>query len=61
MVKPNGGCTMLKTTLAALILTLAPGLAFAAGCSMAKSTAMSCANGTMPDAETGTCVPVTTS
>ena len=52
---------MLKTTLAALTLTLLPGLALAQGCSHAKTTAMSCADGTMPDAETGTCVPVTTS
>ena len=52
---------MLKTTLIALTMTLLPGLALAEGCSRAKSTAMSCADGMMPDAETGTCVPVTTS
>ncbi len=52
---------MLKTALAALTLTLLPGLALAQGCDHAKSTAMSCADGMMPDAETGTCVPVTTS
>ena len=52
---------MLKTTLVALTLLLAPGIALAEGCSHAKTTAMSCADGMQPDAETGTCVPVTTS
>ena len=52
---------MLKTAFVALTLTLLPGLALAEGCSHAKTTAMSCADGMKPDAETGTCVPVTTS
>ena len=52
---------MLKTTFVALTLLLTPGLALAQGCSEAKTTAMSCAEGMQPDAETGTCVPVTTS
>lgn len=52
---------MLKTTLVALTLTLLPGLALAEGCSMSKTTAMSCAEGTQPDAQSGTCVPITTS
>lgn len=52
---------MMKTSLAALALVLLPGLALAQGCNHAKTTAMSCADGMIPDAETGTCVPVTTS
>lgn len=54
----------IKTTLAALVLTLAPGIALAYGCNSAThqmdTTAMSCAEGTMMDLETGTCVPVVT-
>ncbi len=53
---------MLKMTLAAMTLTLLPGLALAQDCGYTKATtAMSCAEGTMPDAETGVCVPVSTS
>ena len=52
---------MPKTAFAALILAVLPGLALAQDCTRAKTTAMSCAEGMQPDAETGTCVPVTTS
>ena len=52
---------MLKTTLLALPLLLLPGLALAQDCSYAKQTAMSCAEGSVMDPETNTCVPVTTS
>ncbi|WP_298433892.1 hypothetical protein [uncultured Jannaschia sp.] len=50
-----------KLVLAAAILTGAPGLALAQGCSYGKqqSAQMSCAPGTTLNAETGTCVPVT--
>jgi hypothetical protein len=50
----------LKTTLAALALTLAPSVALAmGGCSDAKheQTAMSCAQGQVFDAAKGACVP----
>ena len=54
----------LKTLLAALALTILPGLAAAAGCSHGSPTSetasMSCAEGTILDAETNTCVPLTT-
>lgn len=52
---------MLKTTLITAILALLPGLTIAQGCDHTKTTAMSCADGTIPDPETGTCVPVTSS
>jgi hypothetical protein len=52
----------LKTTLAALALTLAPGLALAQGCphdnSYQDAAAISCAQGTVLDAATGKCLPV---
>ena len=52
----------LKTTLAALALTLAPGLALAQGCphddAYQDASAISCAQGTALDAATGKCVPV---
>ena len=41
----------------AVALTLAPALGFAE-CSFGKQQAMSCADGTTYDAETGTCVAV---
>lgn len=53
----------IKTTFAALLLTILPGLALAEGCRgdmMHDTTAMSCAEGSAMDAETGTCVPVVT-
>ena len=54
----------IKTTLIALSLTLAPTLALAGGgCNSEKTriSASSCAEGTVYDAATGTCVPQTTS
>ena len=55
----------LKTTFAALALTLLPGLALAGGgCNgmnhAADTASMSCAEGTIMDPETNTCVPLTT-
>lgn len=52
----------IKTLLAALVLTAAPGLAMAE-CSWgsAHQTTMSCAEGTMWDASTQACVPVVSS
>lgn len=54
----------IKMTLAALALTLSPGLALAYECNSSKymmeTTAMSCAEGSVMDAETGTCVPMVT-
>ncbi len=54
----------IKTTLAAFILVLAPGLA-SAQCfgdyHQPKQTAMSCAEGMIIDEETGTCVPLSIS
>jgi len=49
-----------KTTLAVLALVLAPSLALACPMKDGKQ-AMSCAEGHMLDAQTGTCVPQTTS
>lgn len=50
----------MKTLLTALALTALPSLAIAMGCSYGHTTAsMSCAEGTVLDAETGTCVPTT--
>ena len=52
----------IKMTVAALLLTLTPGLAFAMGCSggdhSSKQASMSCAEGTLFDADTNTCVPL---
>jgi hypothetical protein len=52
----------IKTLLAALVLTAAPGLAMAE-CSWgsAHQTTMSCAEGTTWDAGTQTCIPVVSS
>ncbi len=53
----------IKTTFVALILVMSPGLAAAMGCQggdHAKSAAISCAEGTMLDPDSGTCVPLTT-
>ena len=53
-----------KTILAALALTIAPSLALAMGCSGYNHTsqqAMSCADGTVWDATTQTCIISTTS
>lgn len=52
----------IKMTVAAFVLTLAPGLAFAQGCSgsgHSQEAAMSCAEGMIMDAQTNTCVPAT--
>lgn len=54
----------IKFTLAALALALSPTLALAGGgCDREKMniSASSCAEGTVYDAATGTCVPQTTS
>lgn len=51
----------LKTTLVALALTLSPGLALAQDCPHDRSyqdAAVSCALGTVLDAATGKCLPV---
>lgn len=49
----------IKTLTVALCLTLAPALAMAQGCNYGKhQQAMSCAEGSVFDAETRTCVPV---
>lgn len=53
----------IKSTFAALVLTILPGMAIAEGCSGLMhdtTTAMSCAEGTVMDSETGACVPVVT-
>ncbi|MBM1221787.1 adenylosuccinate lyase [Ponticoccus sp. SC2-23] len=53
----------LKTMTTAIALIVFPTLSFAMGCSLethTTDTAMSCAEGTMMDNETGTCVPVVT-
>lgn len=55
---------MTKTILVAAVLALVPALSFAEGCMFgehgSETAAMSCAEGTMMDADTQTCVPVTT-
>jgi len=51
----------IKTLLAALVLTAAPGLAMAECNWMAERVTMSCAEGTTWDASTQTCVPVVSS
>ncbi|MEX0309792.1 MAG: hypothetical protein AB3N17_06030 [Tateyamaria sp.] len=50
-----------KTVLVALALTLAPTLSFAAGCNYGKieQQAMSCADGTVYDADSNSCVSTT--
>lgn len=54
----------MKTTIAALVLTVAPMSAFAMGCNYGNHTPttaqISCAEGLTLDAATGTCVPLTT-
>ena len=52
-----------KVLLAALALSVAPGLALAYSCNMNRidTASMTCAEGTMWDAETRTCVPLNTS
>lgn len=53
----------IKTTFAAFALMLLPGVALAYECNstkMQETTAMSCAEGSVVDVETGTCVPVAT-
>lgn len=50
----------MKTLLTALALTVLPGLALAEGCGFGHTTAsMSCAEGSVFDAESGACVPTT--
>lgn len=50
----------IKTLTVALALTLTPALGLAMGCNSSKheQQAMSCATGTVYDAETNTCVQV---
>ncbi len=50
----------LKTTLVALALTIAPSLALAQGCphDQIRDASISCAQGTVLDAATGKCLPV---
>ncbi|WP_166434062.1 hypothetical protein [Roseovarius spongiae] len=52
-----------RTIFATLVLTLAPTLALAMGCShdRVKTQAMSCAEGSTYDAGTGACVPLASS
>ena len=51
----------IKTLAAAVALTLAPALAFAAGCNYGKQdVTMSCAEGTVYDSTTNSCVATTT-
>jgi hypothetical protein len=60
---PTGDDNMsIKTLLAALVLTAAPGLAMAE-CSWGKTeqVTMSCAEGMMWDADSASCVPVVSS
>ena len=52
----------IKTTLAAVVLMLTPGFAFAMGCSeghRAQSASIECGDGMIADDETNTCVPAT--
>ena len=54
----------IKTTFAALVLILAPGLAVAEGCAhpdAIKDASISCAVGTTYDSATGTCIAGTNS
>ena len=54
-----------KLALATMVLAVAPSLALAMGCSAgqhkAEDIVMSCAEGTIYDAEAQRCVPMTTS
>ena len=53
----------IKTTLVAALLALSPTFALAMGCGFGEhteTTAMSCAEGTILDEESGTCVPLVT-
>lgn len=51
----------IKLAVVAVALTLAPTLSLAAGCSYGKQQqAMTCATGSIYDAEAGKCVPATT-
>ncbi|MDW3182141.1 MULTISPECIES: adenylosuccinate lyase [unclassified Roseobacter] len=51
----------IKTLAAAVALTLAPALAFAAGCNYGKEEiTMSCAAGTVYDTDSKSCVATTT-
>ncbi len=51
----------IKTLAAAVALTCAPALAFAAGCNYDKQeVTMSCAAGSVFDSATQSCVPTTT-
>jgi hypothetical protein len=52
-----------KTLLSAAVLAVLPGLTFAmcAGEARHDEQAMTCAEGTQWDAQTATCIPVTTS
>ena len=49
------------TRLATLLFALLTPVAAMADCTHDRQTAMSCAEGTAMDPETGTCVPTTTS
>lgn len=54
----------IKTLLAAAILTAAPAIASAMGCSYdlhGQEARMSCAEGTAWDADSGSCIPVVSS
>jgi hypothetical protein len=50
----------LKTFVAAMILSVSPLAAFAQCSGQMDQQAMSCAEGTQYDVETGTCVPIAT-
>ena len=53
----------IKTTALAALLALSPTFALAMGCGFGEhpeTTAMSCAEGSVLDEESGTCVPVVT-
>ncbi|MBW4708496.1 carbohydrate-binding module family 14 protein [Roseobacter sp. YSTF-M11] len=50
----------IKTLAAAVALTVAPMLAYAEGCSYGKKVTMSCAEGTIYDSATNSCVATTT-
>ena len=51
----------MKTTLIAALLALTPALGFAMGCSSKHETAMSCAEGSIWNAEAGACTPLASS
>lgn len=52
----------IKTTVVAALLALSPTFVLAEGCGWGhtETTAMSCAEGTVMDEESGTCVPTVT-